>query len=109
MAQVGNSFVETSRELGISTICVHKGLSGGSRFGSPRDIGPAAVTHPEMNFVVYHCGFETKITEGPYTEATRDRGCEPVDLDAPGQRREAELKCLRRAGLDLVVPHAFSE
>ena len=74
VAQVGNSFVETSRELGISTICVHKGLSGGSRFGSPRDIGPAAVTHPEMNFVVYHCGFETKITEGPYTEATRDRG-----------------------------------
>jgi hypothetical protein len=27
-----------------------------------------------MNFVVYHCGFETAITEGPYTEATRNRG-----------------------------------
>ena len=74
VAQVGVSFIEASLDLGVSTICVHKGLSGGSRFGSPRDIGPSAVAYPDMNFVVYHCGFETKIIEGPYTEATRNRG-----------------------------------
>ena len=74
LPQVGNAFIEASLDLGVDIICVHKGLSGNSRMGSPRDIGPAAVAHPDMNFVVYHCGFETRITEGPYTEATRNRG-----------------------------------
>jgi uncharacterized protein len=72
--QVGRPFIEKSLELGIRVICVHKGLSGGSRWASPVDIGPVARDYPEMNFVVYHCGFETAITEGPYTEATRNRG-----------------------------------
>ena len=72
--QVGRAFIEKSLELGIRIICVHKGLSGGSRWASPVDIGPVARDYPEMNFVVYHCGFETAITEGPYTEATRNRG-----------------------------------
>jgi hypothetical protein len=72
--QVGRRFIEKSLELGIDVICVHKGLSGGSRWASPVDIGPVARDYPEMSFVVYHCGFETAVTEGPYTEATRGRG-----------------------------------
>lgn len=71
---VGRRFIEKSLELGIDIIAVHKGLSGGVRFGSPVDIGRVARDYPEMNFVVYHCGFEVSIQEGPYTEATRDRG-----------------------------------
>jgi predicted TIM-barrel fold metal-dependent hydrolase len=71
---VGRRFIEKSLELGIDIICVHKGLSGGVRFGSPVDIGRVARDYPEMNFVVYHCGFEVSIQEGAYTEASRDRG-----------------------------------
>ena len=71
---VGRRFIEKSLDLGIDIICVHKGLSGGSKFGSPVDIGRVARDYPDMNFVVYHCGFEVAITEGPYTEATRHRG-----------------------------------
>ena len=44
--QVGEPFIRTSLELGIPTICVHKGLSGGSRYSSPMDIGPAAAHAP---------------------------------------------------------------
>ena len=72
--QVGRPFIEKSLELGINRICVHKGLSGGSRWASPVDIGPVARDYPEMNFIVYHCGFETHLTEGPYSEATKHSG-----------------------------------
>ena len=72
--QVGRAMIEKSLELGINKICIHKGLSDGSRFGSPIDIGPVARDYPEMNFIVYHCGFEVNVVEGPYTEDTRNRG-----------------------------------
>lgn len=71
---VGRAFIEKSLELGIDIICVHKGLSGRDPWASPIDIGPVARDYPEMNFIVYHCGFETSITEGAYTNATRHLG-----------------------------------
>jgi predicted TIM-barrel fold metal-dependent hydrolase len=72
--QVGRPFIEKSLELGVNVICVHKGLSGRSGWASPVDIGPVAADYPEMSFIVYHCGFETSITEGPYTETTKHLG-----------------------------------
>jgi hypothetical protein len=71
---VGEPFLRKSRDLGIDTICVHKGFSGGSRFSSPMDVGPAARAHPDLNFVVYHSGYESGGIEGPYTAATADLG-----------------------------------
>ncbi len=71
---VGEPFIRKSLELGIPTICVHKGLSGGSRYSSPMDIGPAARTHRDANFVVYHSGYESGTFEGPYTAATAEVG-----------------------------------
>ncbi|MGH9183158.1 MAG: amidohydrolase family protein [Acidimicrobiales bacterium] len=72
--QVGQAFVTQALDLGIPIISVHKGLSGGSRFASPVDVGPAARAHPGARFVVYHSGYEAGRREGPYTEATRDVG-----------------------------------
>jgi hypothetical protein len=71
---VGEPFIRKSVELGISTICVHKGLSGGSRFSSPVDVGPAARMYQDANFVTYHSGYETGTFEGPYTSATSEVG-----------------------------------
>lgn len=71
---VGEPFIRKSVELGINTICVHKGFSGGSRFSSPMDVGPAARAHDDVNFVVYHSGYESGGFEGPYTVATADLG-----------------------------------
>ncbi|MGH9054146.1 MAG: amidohydrolase family protein [Acidimicrobiia bacterium] len=72
--QVGEAFLRRSAELGIRNVCIHKGFSGRSRFGSPRDVGPAARAHPDLNFLIYHSGFEARTPEGPYTEATAHLG-----------------------------------
>lgn len=67
----GTPFIERARKLGVRNIAVHKGLAFGQRgyeFSTARDIGPAARRHPDMNFLVYHAGFDTGVTEGPYSE-----------------------------------------
>jgi predicted TIM-barrel fold metal-dependent hydrolase len=74
LPRVGERFIDAARRLGTTTICVHKGLPGGSRYASPEDIGPAAAAHPDMNFVVYHSGYESDLVEGPYTRATAGVG-----------------------------------
>ena len=72
--KVGTPFIEQAIALGKPTICVHKGLSGGSPFATPADIGPAAARHPDARLVVYHSGFEAGTPEGPYTAATAQVG-----------------------------------
>jgi predicted TIM-barrel fold metal-dependent hydrolase len=74
VARVGERFIRKAVELGVPTICTHKGFSGGSRFASPEDVGPAAAKHPDVNFVVYHSGFESRVPEGPYTRQTAHLG-----------------------------------
>ncbi len=71
---VGEPFIRRSVDLGIRTICVHKGLSGGSRYSSPVDVGPAARSFPDVNFVVYHSGYESGGFEGPFTAPTAEVG-----------------------------------
>lgn len=74
LPQVGERFIRKSLELGIRTITAHKGLSGGSRYASPEDVGPAARRHPNANFIVYHSGYDDDLAEGPYTAATANQG-----------------------------------
>jgi predicted TIM-barrel fold metal-dependent hydrolase len=69
----GATFLERVEELarvgGPRLVCAHKGLSGLVDTGSPRDVGPAAVAHPDLSFVVYHSGYEIAVEEeGPFTE-----------------------------------------
>jgi hypothetical protein len=72
--KVGERFIEKAVELGVPIICTHKGLSSGSRFASPEDVGSAAAKHPDVSFVVYHSGFEAGVEEGPYTKETAHVG-----------------------------------
>lgn len=70
----GRPFIERARSLGVRTIAVHKGLAFGARgyeFSTSRDIGPAANQHPDMNFLIYHAGFDTAVKEGPYDPNAR--------------------------------------
>jgi len=71
----GLPFLERARELDVRVICSHKGLSGMVDNGSPRDIGPCARMFPDLQFLVYHSGFEgVAADEGPYNEATAHEG-----------------------------------
>ena len=77
-------------------MCVHKGLGGGSAYSSPVDIGPAAAANPDINFVVYHSGYDSD-AEGPFTSESADVGVNRLiaSLDAagipPGANVYAEL------------------
>lgn len=76
--QIGQDFIDHVREIGPPIICTHKGISSivGStpELCSPIDIGPAAARNPDIDFVVYHSGFEPGQPELPYTPETRDVG-----------------------------------
>jgi predicted TIM-barrel fold metal-dependent hydrolase len=70
VAEVGEPFIRKAVELGVPTICAHKGFSSGSSFGSPEDVGPAAKRHRDANFVIYHSGYEAGTREGAYSPRT---------------------------------------
>jgi len=65
----GIPFIERARKLKVRNICVHKGLPFGARgyeFSTCRDIGVVARRYPDMNFLIYHSGFDPRLGEGPY-------------------------------------------
>lgn len=75
--QYGIPLIEKARETGVKTICAHKGLPlfGFSReYASPRDIGVVAKAYPDVNFVVYHSGWDPDAPEGPYDPANASQG-----------------------------------
>ncbi len=65
----GQAYFEKVQEVGVPIVAVHKGLSGNNVWSSPVDVGPAAVNHPGVDILVYHSGYESSITEGPYDPA----------------------------------------
>lgn len=70
----GLPFLAQARRLGVRNIAVHKGLPFGAKgyeFSTCRDIGPAAARHPDLNFLVYHSGFDPRVPEGPYDPTAR--------------------------------------
>ena len=78
----GLPFLQRAMDTGVRIVSAHKGMSGGTDTGwngpsSPRDIGPVAKAFPDINFLVYHSGYEPREgeqEEGPYSEATAEMG-----------------------------------
>lgn len=73
---VGIRFIEKARALGVKNICIHKGLPFGRRsyeHSQCSDIGVVARRYPDVNFLVYHSGFVSTVTEQAYDPgANRD-------------------------------------
>ncbi|NQZ98392.1 MAG: amidohydrolase family protein [Myxococcales bacterium] len=99
--KVGVPFLERVRELGNPVVCAHKGISALVPTGSPRDIGPAAVAFPDLQFLIYHSAYEMPMgddpEEGPYTAETANVGTNRLVTTlrdaklAPGSNVYAEL------------------
>ena len=69
--ETGIRFIEKVREFGVKRIAVHKGVpigEMGSDHGSCRDIGIVARRYPDVDFLVYHAGYEPLIAEEAYRE-----------------------------------------
>jgi len=79
---IGRPFLDRARETGRKTVSIHKGLSSEEDLGwngpsSPRDIGPAAAAYPDINFIIFHSGYEPRRNgdeEGPYSEEVSNSG-----------------------------------
>ena len=76
-SQTGLAFIDQVRKVSQKypeippVIATHKGfaLPGfDQRAAAPRDIGPAARQNPDVNFLVYHSGYDIGDTQGPYPD-----------------------------------------
>ena len=79
-AFLGQVSALAGRGVGPPVVCVHKGLGA-----DPADVGPAAAAHPELTFCIYHSGFESDVTEGPF--------------DPDGEGVDRLVRSLRDAGV----------
>ena len=60
--KVAYPMLEAARRLGVTTICLHKGLplvNGVEEYFHPKDLERAAKDFPDLNFIVYHAGFRS--------------------------------------------------
>jgi predicted TIM-barrel fold metal-dependent hydrolase len=89
-------FIERARELGVRNICIHKGLFFPwlpEELGRCADVGRAAALYPDMNFIIYHSGYEAGKTEGPYDPANAARGVDTLikSVEINGIARNANV------------------
>ena len=109
----GLPFLERAREVDVKLVCAHKGISRLVDNGSPRDVGPAAKAFPDLDFVIYHSGYELPIDgappEGPYRADDTSDGVDRLlasldqaDVPAGGER-------LRGARVHVVLPRQSAD
>lgn len=58
---IGLPFIQQARSLGVKLIASHRGISNGGGYdsaGSPADVVRAAKAFPDVNFLIYHSGWE---------------------------------------------------
>jgi predicted TIM-barrel fold metal-dependent hydrolase len=99
---VAEPFFEQCKALGQPLICAHKGfpLAGFDRVHTdPKDVGPAAVKHPEITFVIYHSAFENGIVQGEYGTV----------LDASGAVQSVDRLCKTVTDNNLKGKNVFAE
>jgi uncharacterized protein len=78
---VGLRFIEKARALGVKNICIHKGLPFGRRsyeHSQCSDIGVVAKRYPDVNFLVYHSGFVSTVTEKAYEASEKSDGIDTL-------------------------------
>jgi hypothetical protein len=91
--QIGQTFIDHVREIGPKIICTHKGISSivgtTPELADPSDVPPAAARNPDVNFVVYHSGFEPA-----------PGGTGPYDPNDPAPKGVDRLiRAMQKAGL----------
>ncbi len=78
---VGIRFIEKARALGVRNICIHKGLPFGTRsyeHSQCSDIGIVARRYPDVNFLIYHSGFVSTVTEKAYDASGKSDGIDTL-------------------------------
>ena len=79
--KVAYPFWERTRKLGVTNLCVHKGLPLGffhEKACQPLDLEKAAKDWPDLNFIVYHSGFRGY---GLLARGTGEKVVDPASRD----------------------------
>ncbi len=88
---VGLAFIEKARALGVRNICIHKGIPFGQRsyeHSLCNDIGRVAKRFPDVNFIIYHSGFDPAVEELAFAKDAGRAGVDSlvqsmIDNDVP--------------------------
>lgn len=78
--ELGMKTIETGLAAGVPRFAIHKGLplaGQDPKYTRPRDVGPVAKAFPQATFLIYHAGYESDRTEGPY-DANAKRGVDAL-------------------------------
>ncbi|MCC2617996.1 amidohydrolase family protein [Aestuariibacter halophilus] len=78
---VGLAFIENARRLGVNNICIHKGIPFGAQsyeHSLCTDIGRVAKRFPDVNFIIYHSGFDPQVTETAYAPDANKAGVDSL-------------------------------
>jgi hypothetical protein len=70
----GARLIEAVRASGVKNICIHKGLplptplmtKNNRLYGGCGDVGAAAKANPDINFIIYHSGYDIKDKDLPF-------------------------------------------
>ena len=79
--KVGIPFIERARKLGVKNICIHKGIPFGRQsyeHSLCTDIGPIAKRYPDVNFIIYHSGFDPSVEETAFAEGKGKAGVDSL-------------------------------
>lgn len=75
--ELGPPFVARARELGVLLVAAHRGIwddAGYAANASPADVVRTAAAAPDLNFLVYHSGYESTRDENhPYDPNAADQ------------------------------------
>src|SRR5690554_3916574 len=77
----GLAMIEKARDLGVRNICVHKGLPFGPQsieHSRCDDVGIVARMYPDMNFLIYHSGYDNSVTEQAFAEGAGRMGIDTL-------------------------------
>lgn len=82
----GRAFLEKVRSSGIKTISCHKGLplpfplmsDSNLEYRFCQDVGPAAVDYPDINFIIFHSGYDPTLKEGPFIPGQSSSGTDSL-------------------------------
>ena len=77
----GLAMIERARSLGVRNICIHKGLPFGPvslEHSRCDDVGVVAKMFPDMNFLIYHSGYDNSITEQAFAPGENRMGIDTL-------------------------------